>query len=63
MVVSQQPAESLVALDLALVLVILVIGLEQLVAQPLMISFAVMVGDASGNGSPQRCLTEEDHPQ
>ena len=59
----QQSAESFAALDLALVLVDLSIGLDQLVAQPLMVSFAVIVGDVSGNGSPQRCLTEEEHFQ
>ena len=62
-VVSQQASQPLSALDLALVLVNLIAGHDELVAQPLMISFAVIMGKVRGDGSSQRRFTEKDHSQ
>ena len=61
MVVSQQTAEALTALDLTLALTNFFIRLDDLVAKTLMISFLVIMKKELANGAAEHVLTEEDH--
>ncbi len=61
MVVSQQTAEALTALDLTVALTNFFIRLDDLVAKALMISFLVIMKKELANGTAEHVLTEEDH--
>ncbi len=61
MIVSQQAAEALTALDLTVVLANFFIRLDDLVAKALVISFLVIVKNELANGAAEHVLTEEDH--
>ena len=52
-VVSQQPAEPLVTLNFTVSLADFFAGFDELVAQPLVVSFAVIMGQVRGCGSSQ----------
>ena len=58
MVVSQQTAEALTALDLTVALTNLFIRLDDLVAKALVISFLVIMFQVRKSSSSQRVLTE-----
>ena len=60
MVVSQQTAEALTALDLTVALTNFFIRLDDLVAKTLVISFLVIMFQVRKGSSSQRVLTEED---
>ena len=61
MVVSQQTAEALTALDLTVVLTNFLIRLDDLVAKALAISFLVIMKKELANGAAEHVLTEKDH--
>ncbi len=61
MVVSQQTAEALTALDLTLALTNFFIRLDDLVAKTLVISFLVIMKKELANGAAEHVLAEEDH--
>ena len=61
MVVSQQTAEALTALDLTVALTNFFIRLDDLVIKALMISFLVIMKQELANGAAEHVLTEEDH--
>ncbi len=61
MVVSQQTAEALTALDLTVALTNFFIRLDDLVAKALMISFLVIMKNELADGAAEHVLTEEDH--
>ena len=61
MVVSQQTAEALTALDLTVALTNFFIRLDDLVAKALMISFLVIMKKELAKGAAEHVLTEEDH--
>jgi hypothetical protein len=60
-VVSQNAAESLAALDLTMALTDFFIRLDDLVAKALMISFLVIMFQIRNGSASQRVLAEEDH--
>ena len=62
MVVSQQPAKPLAAFDWIVGLAALFAGFDVLVAQPLVISLAMIVRQEFLDSPAQRTLAEEDHP-
>ena len=61
MVVSQQAAEALTALDVTAVEANFFIRLDDLVAKALVISFLVKMKKELANGATEHVLTEEDH--
>ena len=61
MVVSQQTAEALTALDLTVALTNFFLRLDDLVIKALMISFLVIMKKELANGAAAHVLTEEDH--
>ncbi len=61
MVVSQQTAEALTALDLTVALTNFFIRLDDLVIKALMISFLVIMKKELANGTAEHVLTEKDH--
>ena len=61
MVVSQQAAEALTALDLTVALTNFFLRLDDLVIKALMISFLVIMKKELANGAAEHVLTEEDH--
>ncbi len=61
MIVSQQAAEALTALDLTVVPANFFIRLDDLVAKALVISFLVIVKKKLAHGAAEHVLTEEDH--
>ncbi len=38
------------------------VGLNQRVAEPLMVTLSMIMTNEFGHGTPQRTLSEEDHP-
>ena len=60
-VVSQQPAEALVTCNFTVSLADFLARLDQLIAQPLMVSFAMIVKKVLANSIPQRSFAEKDH--
>ncbi len=61
MVVSQQAAKALTALNLTVVEVNFFIRLDDLVAKALVISFLVKMNKELAHGAAEHVLTEEDH--
>ena len=60
-VVPQPAAQSFTARDLAACATHFVAWFDDAVAEPLMLSFCVMVGDEFLSGVTQRSVTEENH--
>ena len=61
MVVSQQAAEALTALDLTVALTNFFIRLDDLAAKTLVISFLVIMKKELAKGTAEHVLTKEDH--
>jgi len=61
MVVSQQAAEALTALDLTVVEANFFIRIDDLVAKALVVSFLVKMKQELAHGAAEHVLTEEDH--
>ena len=62
MIVAEHSAESLAPYDWVVKFANVGDGLQQPVAESLMISLAVVVGHVLCNRVPKRCPSEEDHP-
>ncbi len=60
-VVSQHPAETLVANDLAFIVTDFLSGIDNAVLQPLMIARRMIMSQEFANRMPQHLLAEEDH--
>jgi len=62
MIVAQDSAQSLAPFNLTVTFVNIGVGQQQLVSEPLMISFAVVVAHTLCDRVTKRCLSYEDHP-
>ena len=62
MVVAQQPTESLVAADRRVNVDYTLFRFDQLIAEPLVTAFSMIMREIGRDSSPQRSFAEEDHP-